>query len=324
MKKIFPILLTMILSSACGRERLAMSILSDAEQIMTETPDSALTLVEGIDKDALRTDKAKARYALLYSIALDKNYIDVVDDSLIQIAVNYYETGHDDVSKMKAYYYLGRVQHNAVDYVGALISYDKAEKYAIDNRNYLYAGLICRYKANIYNSVYNHHEELECAKESYEYFEKFVVGKYLDYAILDLGIAYNNNGDYEKAKSLYQRAMDVANAKNDTLLLANSIVHYASLLSYYGRDEAIKAIGLYRMALEELEWNFSVAEYAKLSDAYAKLQKKDSSDLYLELARLEASNSVDSIRVLSTEYRINKLYGNWNYALDRLEAATQM
>ena len=58
---------------------------------MDTYPDSALQLLKTIDSKHLVTKEGKARYALLYSQALDKNYIDVTEDSLINIAVEYYK-----------------------------------------------------------------------------------------------------------------------------------------------------------------------------------------------------------------------------------------
>ena len=39
--------------------------------------------------------EARAKYALLRSMALDKNYIDVADDSLINVAVEWYSRRGD-------------------------------------------------------------------------------------------------------------------------------------------------------------------------------------------------------------------------------------
>ena len=51
------------------------SALNSAEISMNDNPESSLEVLESIDKDLLSTLKQKAKYALLYSMALDKNYI---------------------------------------------------------------------------------------------------------------------------------------------------------------------------------------------------------------------------------------------------------
>ena len=64
--------------------------LSRAETFITDNPDMALKVLDSLDVEELSTRRLQARYALLYSIALDKNYVDVKDDSIIAPAVRYY------------------------------------------------------------------------------------------------------------------------------------------------------------------------------------------------------------------------------------------
>ena len=51
----------------------------------------AFRVLEGIDKSELTSKELEAKYALLLSQALDKNYIDLQSDSIIAPAVRYYD-----------------------------------------------------------------------------------------------------------------------------------------------------------------------------------------------------------------------------------------
>ena len=73
----------------CHRDAAVVTALQDAEQYMQEHPDSSLHILARIDLSMIRREKTRAKYALLYSQALDKNYIDTDSDSLIRIAVDY-------------------------------------------------------------------------------------------------------------------------------------------------------------------------------------------------------------------------------------------
>ena len=53
------------------------------ESFIEERPDSALAVLEQINKEELSSKEEKAKHALLLSIALDKNYIDLTTDSII-------------------------------------------------------------------------------------------------------------------------------------------------------------------------------------------------------------------------------------------------
>ena len=47
-----------------------------------ERPDSALSVLKSVDHALLNTKRSRAHHALLHAMALDKNYIDVADDSI--------------------------------------------------------------------------------------------------------------------------------------------------------------------------------------------------------------------------------------------------
>lgn len=69
--------LTVLLAAvSCGRLGAVSEKLDVAESLMNARPDSALAVLQGIPASAVKGKKASARYALLSSMALDKNYID--------------------------------------------------------------------------------------------------------------------------------------------------------------------------------------------------------------------------------------------------------
>ena len=82
------IILLLLGITGCRKHYPVAEKLLQAEAVMNEHPDSALNLLKGIEQPELQTREHHARYALLYSQALDKNYIDLTNDSLINIAVD--------------------------------------------------------------------------------------------------------------------------------------------------------------------------------------------------------------------------------------------
>ena len=81
-----------------------------------ERPDSALVVLESMDLDMLTTERDRAHHALLHAMALDKNYIDVVDDSLAKTALTYFSKKGPEKYKARALYYLGLSYYYAGDY----------------------------------------------------------------------------------------------------------------------------------------------------------------------------------------------------------------
>lgn len=79
---VFVISLALVLLVLCSRHRIAPS-LDDVETYLQDRPDSALATLRAIDTTRLSSHALRARYALLYAIALDKNWIDTSDVSVI-------------------------------------------------------------------------------------------------------------------------------------------------------------------------------------------------------------------------------------------------
>ena len=79
MKRTIYILFAAVLLLSCGTCEIkdARKILDNVESFIQERPDSALSVLEGIDKSNLSNKELKARHGLLLSMALDKNFIDL-------------------------------------------------------------------------------------------------------------------------------------------------------------------------------------------------------------------------------------------------------
>ena len=84
-----------------------------AEMLMHTLPDSALFILTNIEAGQLQNRHDRALYSLLYSQALDKNYIDITSDSIISTAVHYYSKSKNFNRKAQSLYYLGRIHCNA-------------------------------------------------------------------------------------------------------------------------------------------------------------------------------------------------------------------
>jgi len=85
---LFTLVMLVTFCSACCNTEIRKK-LDLAESMLQYQPDSCLTIMESIVPSGLKTKEEKARYALLMSAALDKNYIDVASDSLIRVDIFY-------------------------------------------------------------------------------------------------------------------------------------------------------------------------------------------------------------------------------------------
>ena len=77
MKRVLILFTLLIVVSHGCTERSIHNTLIDIESFIQERPDSALAILDTIDRTTLTTQKSRAHHALLSAMALDKNFVDV-------------------------------------------------------------------------------------------------------------------------------------------------------------------------------------------------------------------------------------------------------
>lgn len=110
---IFGVILAVCLCS-CFHTSDVGRVLDQAEICLSTAPDSAFVALDSLDRSLLNTKKLQARHALLYSQALEKVGIEVYDDSIINIAIDYYSSVGDDENMLKARECLEHINANAL------------------------------------------------------------------------------------------------------------------------------------------------------------------------------------------------------------------
>ena len=141
--------------------------LDDVESYIMERPDSALAVLESMDRSLLVTEADRARHALLNAMALDKNFIDVSDDSLARVAVDYYSKRGDRKYYARALFYYGLAFYYQEEYNRAIVEFTKAEMVA-EGMDSLYLVMIKIAQADTYAKTYNFIEEESCLRKALE------------------------------------------------------------------------------------------------------------------------------------------------------------
>lgn len=126
------LILSIVLLVSCAPKEFH-STLDVLESRIEQAPDSVLSVVELIAPSKFASRKLKARHALLHTIALDKNYIDLKTDSIIAPAVKYYSRRGTANERFKTLYYHGRIFQNAGDTESALDCFIKASDLASED-----------------------------------------------------------------------------------------------------------------------------------------------------------------------------------------------
>lgn len=166
MRPIQHLLLLMLLLLACCIASCSNykqeEVLNRAESLMEAHPDSALTILEGIEKSELGSKEEQARYALLMSMALDKNYIDTTSFDVLQPAIDYYLKNGDPTEKLRTYYYQGRIFQNKKDRDNALNSFIKGIDVSNGSDDSLYIARTLVAQAAQYSEFYDFDSYTNC------------------------------------------------------------------------------------------------------------------------------------------------------------------
>ena len=171
-----------LIFSGCRRNNIRIE-LNDIESYIMEHPDSALSHLDTMNRDLLITKRDRAHHALLHAMALDKNFIDVSNDSIAKVAVDYYSKKGEKKKLVRALYYLGVAYYYQEEYTKAILEFTKAEKIA-ETVDSVYLGMIKMAQADIYSYSYNYVEELDCLHNSFEIF------KFSNFAIFSSGLKF--------------------------------------------------------------------------------------------------------------------------------------
>ena len=122
-QNIILLLMTIVVFAACDRNTPILEQMDMAENLMNTKPDSALTLLKNIPVTNIKGKEIAAKYALLKSMALDKNYIDTTTFDVLQPAIDYYLKKGSPDEKLRTYYYQGRIYQNQGDDDSAMQSF---------------------------------------------------------------------------------------------------------------------------------------------------------------------------------------------------------
>ena len=108
---VLPFLLSIFVIS-CQTDYTKNKTLLQADAIMLAHPDSSLRLLQSIPHPEKLSKADYAAWCLQYSYTLSKLNQDVTSDSLIRVAVNFYDNSRFSKQSGTAYYLLGRILLN--------------------------------------------------------------------------------------------------------------------------------------------------------------------------------------------------------------------
>lgn len=311
---LFPLVVLSILLSSCAPVRDRRT-LSDVEALIPERPDSALAVLRGLQPRDLPGLHVRPLHALLLSEALDKNYIDLTDDSLALAANRYYGEHGSKLHRLKSWYYLGRIRFNEGNYAEAVICYDNALEYAESLTDYHYMGLINREIANALSEVWDNYHATERLRESIKSFHFANEERYAAYCELALASGLIKQKRYDEAKRVLN---EIDDNQDDNYLLAVVHLKRAQIAVNEGADNYDEILSDYHAAGIGKTIPTTISRLSEQAVVHQLAGHTDSADFYLGLAGHAIKTKGDSVVFEYDKSQVEALRGNYSLAYELL------
>ena len=282
MKRLFLITVTLGSLLSCTSVNISRT-LKDVETYIMDRPDSALTVLESIERSSLKTQRSKAHHALLHAMALDKNYIDVTDDSIAQIAVDFYQKRGPMRNQARVLYYLGVAYFNQKEYDKAILEFSKAEKIA-EMCDSLYLGMIYTAMSYTYNNTYNSISELTYAQKASDVFIEIHAEQYIRSSKYRMAVSFHNNDDYYNAVKVFKEIIDESSSADYIMI------------------QSIKDMAHSMLEMEAVDYHIIDSLFTKAGNEYgAEFEDKDywawAYSLYRIGEKTEADKLISEIHI---------------------------
>ena len=249
-----------------------------AEKIMSQHPDSVLTLLSTIQDVNDLSEKDRAMYYLLLTEAQNKTYVKPTSDSLITIAVEFFDKTEDWGRKAKAWYYRGRVVDDLKDapraqdyYLKALQDENQINDYILIGRIYSSIGMLYTYQ-NVYEKA------LPYQRKALDRFALMQDSVGISYVLRDIGRTFTALEKKDSAIAYYEQALLVCSSRNKPLV-------YGELASLYiDKGEYLKSYKYIQKVLSSPSKKVLLdPTYLTLGKLFHKTNQIDSAYFYLRL-----------------------------------------
>ena len=255
-----------IVSCNDARKSETYRLLEDVDSYIEARPDSALAVLEGIDKSELTSKELEAKYALLLSQALDKNYIDLQSDSIIAPAVNYYKYHGTDDERFRTLYYAGRVYQNAGNTEAAMEKFVEAEHHISSQIDKTILARLFKAKAVAYQDIFDYRSAIAQAHIAAEYYLSARDSlRYLS-TLNSIVILYDQLDDKESER----KYLDLLSSNRHLMNNSQLNTYYAVLLNSSLRDSQEIVSGILSDYLSTVT-DASIIKWLAIANAYIVL-----------------------------------------------------
>lgn len=307
-------LLIPFLAISCHKDADALNTtFSKVEKLMEVCPDSAMSLLRTIPEPEKLWGEAQAKYALLMTQAMDKNYMKFSSDSLISLALNYYtRTQNPPVVYAKALFYHGRVMLELDREEDALKSFLAAKEIFDNNHEYKMLALIAEETGMINRKQELYDDALKSFREALTLYTQLEDSLSIISANQNIARVYLFDSKWDSCSLYYNNALEIAVKKD--YLSEISILHELGIL-YRSMNELTKAERYFLAAYEkESDEEKKYMESLSLGYLYMQMGQIENARKYLKMSA-QSSKAYTKIDAYDCLYFLEKDIDNYKEAI---------
>ena len=215
MKIRYYIFLFFLLLTVGCRQRTVMPLLEKAASLMNCSPDSSQLLLESIERPEELPIEEYATWCLLVTQARDKNYVEHTSDSVIDIAVRYFEQQKDSLHYAKSLYYKGRIYQDLKKIEEATKLFTKSLHIGENINDYSQLFLTTSRLGMLYARLDIPDRAMPLCQKALYYAQITQNNTYISYAYSYLGRVYGLQRNWEEAAHSYEQAISIATEIDD-------------------------------------------------------------------------------------------------------------
>lgn len=312
---IFCMSLIALMTIGCNDMRYVETVMDNAEELMTDRPDSAYQMLRTLDAQAIDGERLHARYALLYTKAQYKNYREDGNDSLITIAVRYYDAKGMKTELMESLMLLSvqlRIQER---YDESMLNLHRAADIGEELGDHFMLG---RIYTNLFLlcSLVLDSDDLRYAEKAYNHYKLDGNDDYIIDGMCNLGIAYYHHNEFDKSTSLLDSVYQWALKTKDDFSVKKSGRFLAMINASEGKYES--ADSLFQMLHNQYGYNYEADDMWALAEACLVRNQKEQAVSLMEQAAAMKKNVTNDIYFSNVASRFYSKIGRYEEALSYL------
>ena len=307
------------LSCRQARER-TLPDFDTVESIMWAHPDSALALLERMPKPSPDDKLNNATWCLLYTQAWDKNYRRHTSDSLVNIALRYFDKREDGLRKAQVWFYKGSVLKDLGKLEEATECYVRARDLTASFDDPLFASLICQTLGRIYREQDIYGKAFDLFREAIHHVTQVPRSKDWSHAYSELGRTFAERNQLDSARHYFELSLENAELIKDLKMQGMAIGELGVVSRAKGNYKQALEHGKKRLALEQSIGNgrnIPQAQYS-LGRTFYYINELDSAKKYFQQSL--SSFQIQTKRgAYKTLYAISRKQGKYKEAIDYIE-----